>query len=346
MSIEYPSQFSAGARAALVAARVRAKNAHRERGRDPEWQSREEESLRECILEIFEVYAAEVIELGSHGVWSIDKLGEYALEGLRRITIDFCYEITGGSRFLEYGSGSLSTKARLAFQNSKQWLQFEDQLLGLAGGKRIPDGTRQFDSTAAASHQGMNLTPGQWDLLRILASNPKENKGAEFFLVRHNSSCSLVYSSGVSIPITHDDSDLDQLRSERLISFGRLAPDRAKGKITQQGIMLAQEKNLSGHHGRNEVDTSTQLEIAEDVGEHNVSDKLSEIIIHRNQMLSEYKAATGNPSNRSIYTAKNSGIHKPEFYDWLKGKLAPHSSTCVTFERFLAEKRPPLPRPT
>ncbi len=64
----------------------------------------------------------------------------------------------------------------------------------------------------------------------------------------------------------------------------------------------------------------------------------------RGDLLAEYKASTGNPSNKRIYEARNSGIHKPEFYEWLKGVLSARSSTAINFERFLREKKPPIPR--
>ena len=64
----------------------------------------------------------------------------------------------------------------------------------------------------------------------------------------------------------------------------------------------------------------------------------------RAKRLAEYKMATGNPSNRRIYMAKNSGIHKPQFYEWLKGSLGAESSTCANFENFLAGGKPPIPR--
>jgi hypothetical protein len=66
--------------------------------------------------------------------------------------------------------------------------------------------------------------------------------------------------------------------------------------------------------------------------------------LRRRKLLAGYKDATGQPSNRKIYTAKNSGIHKPEFYDWINGKLEITSQTCINFERFLKEQKPPLPR--
>ena len=61
----------------------------------------------------------------------------------------------------------------------------------------------------------------------------------------------------------------------------------------------------------------------------------------RKQMLEKYKQATGNPSNKSIYEAKNSMIYKPEFYKWRKGELPQNSSTTVNFERFLNSAHPP-----
>ncbi len=66
--------------------------------------------------------------------------------------------------------------------------------------------------------------------------------------------------------------------------------------------------------------------------------------VRRRDLLAEYKRATADPSNKRIYEAKNSGIHKPQFYQWLRGKLSPTSETTINFERFLVEKKPPVPR--
>lgn len=62
------------------------------------------------------------------------------------------------------------------------------------------------------------------------------------------------------------------------------------------------------------------------------------------KLLEDYKQATGNPPNKRIYEAQNSGIHKPDFYNWRKGELSPKSATSLNFERFLRAKKPPLPR--
>lgn len=65
-------------------------------------------------------------------------------------------------------------------------------------------------------------------------------------------------------------------------------------------------------------------------------------IDRRVKLLAEYKAATGSPSNRKIYEAKHSGIHKPEFYKWVNGTLSNDSATTKNFERFLRAKKPPI----
>jgi hypothetical protein len=64
----------------------------------------------------------------------------------------------------------------------------------------------------------------------------------------------------------------------------------------------------------------------------------------RARLLAEYKSTTSNPSNKRIYEAKNSGIHKPDFYAWLKGDLSLESAMTINFERFLRLKKPPFPR--
>jgi hypothetical protein len=67
-------------------------------------------------------------------------------------------------------------------------------------------------------------------------------------------------------------------------------------------------------------------------------------IQRREVLLAEYKAATGDQADYRIYNARNSGIHKPEFYQWKKGVLPKDSGTTKNFERFLREKKIPIPR--
>jgi hypothetical protein len=67
-------------------------------------------------------------------------------------------------------------------------------------------------------------------------------------------------------------------------------------------------------------------------------------VARRKKQLEDYKTATGQPSNRSIYTAKNSGVHKPEFYAYLSGELPETSQMFKNFERFLRDKKKPIPK--
>lgn len=64
----------------------------------------------------------------------------------------------------------------------------------------------------------------------------------------------------------------------------------------------------------------------------------------RRELLSEYRKASGDPSHRKIYTARNSGINKPEFYAWIRGELPDTSKTTIKFEKFLRSKKRPIPK--
>jgi hypothetical protein len=75
-----------------------------------------------------------------------------------------------------------------------------------------------------------------------------------------------------------------------------------------------------------------------------IPDALAIEIRRRVILLEEYKAATGNPSNKRIYEAQNSGLHKPQFIKWRRGELPNTSATTQNFERFLRERKLPIPR--
>ena len=71
---------------------------------------------------------------------------------------------------------------------------------------------------------------------------------------------------------------------------------------------------------------------------------LAGIVERRMKLLDGYKAATGNPSSKKIYEAENSGINKPEFYEWKNGRLPDRSRTTKQFEAFLTAKRRLIPK--
>jgi len=62
----------------------------------------------------------------------------------------------------------------------------------------------------------------------------------------------------------------------------------------------------------------------------------------RQALLDRYVRRT-SASRRSIYEGQ-SGIHKPQFYEWIKRKLPRDSATCQNFERFLDDGKRPVPR--
>jgi hypothetical protein len=67
------------------------------------------------------------------------------------------------------------------------------------------------------------------------------------------------------------------------------------------------------------------------------------IINRRLALLNDYKQAT-RANDYRIYTAQNSNIHKPEFYQWKNGKLPDESKTTKKFEAFLKSKKRPIRR--
>ena len=67
------------------------------------------------------------------------------------------------------------------------------------------------------------------------------------------------------------------------------------------------------------------------------------LVFERKALLDEYRQVVRVP-NKKIYEARNSNIHKPQFYAWIRGELSAASQTSINFERFLREKKPPLPR--
>jgi hypothetical protein len=49
-------------------------------------------------------------------------------------------------------------------------------------------------------------------------------------------------------------------------------------------------------------------------------------------------------SNKQIYDAAQHSCRKPDFYEWLRGKLPGEASATRSLERFLAGDEPPKPR--
>ena len=57
----------------------------------------------------------------------------------------------------------------------------------------------------------------------------------------------------------------------------------------------------------------------------------------RSRLLEEFQNATGLTKNRNVYAHSDCPIHKPQFYQWLNGRLSNDSTMTANFERFLRE---------
>jgi hypothetical protein len=84
----------------------------------------------------------------------------------------------------------------------------------------------------------VNLTERQQGLLRLLVSNQKSLGDGEFYFARSVTGAGISYEGGKSVPAVADETDFEQLRSERFISFVRLPKDVLRGKATQLGISI------------------------------------------------------------------------------------------------------------
>ena len=116
--------------------------------------------------------------------------------------------------------------------------------------------------------------------------------------------------------------------------------------IERAGMEIEQAKSMEEAVRTGVPETSTETEQPSETGR--ISSEPSGDATHekdrRESLLREYKAATKEPSNKRIYEASNSGIHKPQFYEWINGVLPADSATAINFERFLRMKKPPIPR--
>ena len=147
-----------------------------------------------------------------------------------------------------------------------------------------------------------------------------------------------------SVVLLGDKSQDYELLSPRLYPIDRILPAvfTAKSEETIEWFRKAILPSVSKWKA---TLIEAQIQPVVEPTSHTVTDPKT----FRQELLDDYKRrvkdAKGNPySNRSLYTAKNSGICKPEFYEWLGGTLSATSMTCTNFERFLKANEPPKRR--
>ena len=81
----------------------------------------------------------------------------------------------------------------------------------------------------------MNLTAQQWDLLRSLVINHESTGGAEFYFTQSHTGAGISYA-GIEESINSSETDLYQLRNERLVTLVTVSQNIHRGKPTQLGI--------------------------------------------------------------------------------------------------------------
>jgi hypothetical protein len=137
--MEYPREFSQQARARVEAERLSAgKQLQRDRKGVP-WSRygpglKDEANLRKYILRVVFVFAAQACELGSQGLWTVDRVRSEVDEFLRRFTLEAYYENgcdKTGRKLREMAShwdGSILPEIRREFESSAEWQQIEEAL--------------------------------------------------------------------------------------------------------------------------------------------------------------------------------------------------------------------------
>jgi hypothetical protein len=125
--------------------------------------------------------------------------------------------------------------------------------------------------------------------------------------------------------LAHHGLSIEQMRNT--------ASDEIKALVEGQSAQI--QSTLNAHADATSVEQVTSSPKA-------LSEGSSEVE-RRAKLLSDYKAATG-AKDYHIFTATNSGIHKPEFYQWKNGRLPDKSKVTKRFEAFLKAKKRPIRR--
>ena len=86
---------------------------------------------------------------------------------------------------------------------------------------------------------------------------------------------------------------------------------------------------------------ATDAQAEKSANEATPDETLTDLKKRRAKLLADYKRITGITASKPIYENRKSGIHKPQFYEWLNGRLPATSATAANFERFLRETSSP-----
>jgi hypothetical protein len=132
--MEYPKDFPPESRAAVAAEKLRAGKDF-DQVRKHLWLGPSiEQDLRKYVLRQFLVFVREASKFGKRGIWHVDRVEDFALEFLRRATIDAVYDKGRGcgKSWISDWSGSLTSVISRQFEESSEWQQYQDMLLQVA----------------------------------------------------------------------------------------------------------------------------------------------------------------------------------------------------------------------
>ena len=129
--MDYPSSFSQVARDRVETARILALRSLDKKSSKASWDSERQALLRDCILDVFLVFAEEACSLPD----GLDQVRRKSEEFLRVLTIEILGQRNQNSRhWISNWDGSLLRDIDQAFRRSAQWTKYEDTLL--SRGKR------------------------------------------------------------------------------------------------------------------------------------------------------------------------------------------------------------------
>jgi hypothetical protein len=134
-------------------------------------------------------------------------------------------------------------KVRNALRNGKD-KRLEESLEDREASQERPTPTqpavaRRARKTRVQIRKGfVNLTDQQKYLLRLLVSKDEASGGAEFYFTQSHTGAGISYA-GIQGFINSNETDLYQLRSERLITLIRVSSNVYRAKPTQLGITMA-----------------------------------------------------------------------------------------------------------
>lgn len=236
MAIVYQTEFSLQARARVEAERLRARrDLEQARAEKPpeDWEVRrwDQCAFYAYIARVVGAFAREACELGRQGTWMIDRIRAEVDEFIRLFSLDAYYEDGHdrfGRRLPEIFSGAyLERQVTQTLRNSREWREFEEELLQVAEAQASRDIQRDGSDQAAIT---------------------KESKGT----VESGTSQPL----GQSHSVVSSASDLDESGSETEATNQRVVVDLFIAKLAEVGRKITKKDiwSVAGYKSRTEFE--------------------------------------------------------------------------------------------